>query len=79
MKTLPLSQYIFPDPEESDPDGHGLICIGADLSLPHSMKRIHMGFSHGLMKMNLFVGGALNHAVSFILKTINRVNRLFGT
>ena len=45
MKTLPLSQYIFPDPEESDPDGHGLICIGADLSLPHSMKRIHMGFS----------------------------------
>ncbi|MCW8731339.1 leucyl/phenylalanyl-tRNA--protein transferase, partial [Acinetobacter baumannii] len=25
MKTLPLSQYIFPDPEESDPDGHGLI------------------------------------------------------
>lgn len=41
------------------------------------MKRIHMGFSHGLMKMNPFVGGALNHAVSFILKTINRVNRLF--
>ncbi|MFH4151281.1 hypothetical protein WAI81_21790, partial [Acinetobacter baumannii] len=24
MNILPLSQYIFPDPEEADPDGHGL-------------------------------------------------------
>ncbi len=33
MNKLPLSQYIFPDPEEADPDGHGLICIGADSPL----------------------------------------------
>ncbi|MDC4143017.1 leucyl/phenylalanyl-tRNA--protein transferase, partial [Acinetobacter nosocomialis] len=25
MNILPLSQYIFPAPEEADPDGHGLI------------------------------------------------------
>ena len=79
MKTLPLSQYIFPDPEESDPDGHGLICIGADLSPSTLYEAYTHGLFHGLMKMNPFVGGALNHAVSFILKTINRVNRLFGT
>jgi leucyl/phenylalanyl-tRNA--protein transferase len=32
MHTLPPSEYIFPDPAEADPDGQGLICIGADLS-----------------------------------------------
>ena len=63
MNILPLSQYIFPDPEEADPDGHGLICIGADLSLLPSMKHILTDFFLGLMKMNLFVGGVLNHAV----------------
>lgn len=29
---LTLSQFIFPDPIESDPDGEGLICMGANLS-----------------------------------------------
>lgn len=61
MNTLPLSQFIFPDPIEADPDGHGLICIGADLSLLHYMKLIRMVFSHGLMKMSQFVGGVQNH------------------
>ena len=45
MNTLPLSQFIFPDPIEADPDGHGLICIGADLSLLPYMKLIRMVFS----------------------------------
>lgn len=26
------SQFLFPDPVEADPEGEGLICIGADLS-----------------------------------------------
>ena len=29
---LPPSQYLFPDPIEHDPEGEGLICIGADLA-----------------------------------------------
>lgn len=29
---LPPSQYTFPDPITSDPEGEGFICIGADLS-----------------------------------------------
>lgn len=29
---LPPSKYLFPDPIEHDPDGEGLICIGADLA-----------------------------------------------
>lgn len=29
---LSRSKFIFPDPIESDPDGEGLICIGADLT-----------------------------------------------
>lgn len=33
MHLLPPSQYIFPNPEEADLEGEGLICIGADLSL----------------------------------------------
>ncbi len=32
MQQLPPSEYIFPDPLEVDPEGEGLICIGADLS-----------------------------------------------
>ncbi len=79
MKTLPLSQYIFPDPEESDPDGHGLICIGADLS----PSTLYEAYTHGLFPWfnedEPICWWSLNHAVSFILKTINRVNRLFGT
>ena len=32
MQILPPSEFIFPDPIEVDPEGEGLICIGADLS-----------------------------------------------
>ncbi len=32
MQTLPASSFIFPDPIEVDPEGEGLICVGADLS-----------------------------------------------
>lgn len=44
MNKLPLSKYIFPDPEEADPDGHGLICIGADLS----PSTLYEAYTHGL-------------------------------
>ncbi|MBJ8434751.1 leucyl/phenylalanyl-tRNA--protein transferase [Acinetobacter pittii] len=44
MNTLPLSQFIFPDPIEADPDGHGLICIGADLS----PSTLYEAYTHGL-------------------------------
>ena len=44
MQQLPLSQYIFPDPIESDPEGQGLICIGADLS-PSTLLE---AYTHGL-------------------------------
>ncbi len=44
MNTLPLSQFIFPDPIEADPDGHGLICIGADLS----PSTLFEAYTHGL-------------------------------
>jgi leucyl/phenylalanyl-tRNA---protein transferase len=30
MQQLPPSEYIFPDPLEVDPEGEGLICIGAE-------------------------------------------------
>lgn len=42
--TIPASQYIFPDPIQSDPDGNGLICIGADLSVPTLVE----AYTHGL-------------------------------
>lgn len=29
--SFPPSKYIFPNPIEADPDGEGLICVGADL------------------------------------------------
>ena len=32
MHLLSPSQFIFPDPMQVDPEGEGLICIGADLS-----------------------------------------------
>ena len=42
MHLLPPSQYIFPNPEEADLEGEGLICIGADLSLLLCMRLILM-------------------------------------
>lgn len=44
MHTLPPSEYIFPDPAEADPEGQGLICIGADLS----PSTIFEAYTHGL-------------------------------
>lgn len=44
MKHLAPSQYIFPSPIEADPDGAGLICIGADLS----PSTLFEAYSHGL-------------------------------
>lgn len=38
------SQYIFPNPLEIDPEGDGLICIGADLS----PSTLYEAYSHGL-------------------------------
>lgn len=42
--SLPPSEFIFPDPIESDPDGQGLICIGADLS----PSTLFEAYTHGL-------------------------------
>ena len=44
MSTLPLSQYIFPNPVEADPEGHGFICIGADLT----PSTLFEAYTHGL-------------------------------
>lgn len=41
---LPLSEFIFPDPIESDPEGQGLICIGANLS----PSTLYEAYTHGL-------------------------------
>ena len=44
MSSLPLSQYIFPNPVEADPEGHGLICVGADLT----PSTLFEAYTHGL-------------------------------
>lgn len=44
LKTLPASQYIFPNPIEVDPDGDGLICMGADLDPP----TLYQAYTNGL-------------------------------
>ena len=44
MHTLPASQFIFPDPIEVDPEGEGLICVGADLS----PSTLYEAYTHGL-------------------------------
>ena len=44
MLTLPASQFIFPDPIEVDPEGEGLICVGADLS----PSTLYAAYTHGL-------------------------------
>ncbi len=38
------SMYLFPDPIESDPQGQGLICIGADLE----PSTLYEAYTHGL-------------------------------
>ncbi|MFW1907326.1 leucyl/phenylalanyl-tRNA--protein transferase [Acinetobacter ursingii] len=43
MMLLP-SMYLFPDPIESDPQGQGLICIGADLE----PSTLYEAYTHGL-------------------------------
>lgn len=44
IQTLPASEYIFPDPAAADPEGQGLICIGADLS----PSTLFEAYTHGL-------------------------------
>ena len=44
MQHLPASEYLFPDPVEADPEGQGLICIGADLS----PATLFEAYTHGL-------------------------------
>ena len=44
MSSLPFSQYIFPNPVEADPEGHGLICVGADLT----PSTLFEAYTHGL-------------------------------
>ncbi|WP_297424476.1 leucyl/phenylalanyl-tRNA--protein transferase [uncultured Acinetobacter sp.] len=41
---LTASQFIFPDPIAVDPEGHGLICVGADLA-PSTLLE---AYTHGL-------------------------------
>ena len=44
MKQLPPSQFIFPNPIESDPEGQGFIFIGADLT----PSTLYEAYTHGL-------------------------------
>lgn len=44
MHLLSPSQYIFPNPEEADLEGEGLLCIGADLS----PSTLYEAYTHGL-------------------------------
>ena len=44
MPVLAASEFIFPDPLEVDPEGQGLICIGADLT----PSTLFEAYSHGL-------------------------------
>ena len=44
MSLLPPSEFIFPNPVEVDPEGEGLICIGADLS----PSTLYEAYTHGL-------------------------------
>ena len=44
MSLLPPSEFIFPNPVEVDPEGEGLICIGADLS----PSTLFEAYTHGL-------------------------------
>lgn len=41
---LAPSQFIFPNPVETDPEGEGLICIGADLN----PSTLYEAYTHGL-------------------------------
>ncbi|MCF8999971.1 leucyl/phenylalanyl-tRNA--protein transferase [Acinetobacter nectaris] len=44
MNNIPPSQYTFPLAKDADPEGHGLICFGADLS-PSTLLE---AYTHGL-------------------------------
>lgn len=44
MRTpLPLSRYLFPNPMEADPEGEGLVAIGADLAPETILEAYHHG------------------------------------
>lgn len=65
MHLLPPSQYIFPNPEEADLEGEGLICIGADLSPSTLYEAYTHGLFPGFLKVIRSAGGARNHAALF--------------
>ena len=77
MHLLPPSQYIFPNPEEADLEGEGLICIGADLSLLLCMRPILMVCFPGFLKVIRSVGGVRNHAALSGQRIIIPANRYF--
>jgi leucyl/phenylalanyl-tRNA--protein transferase len=74
MQQLPPSQYIFPDPIEADPEGHGFICIGADLS----PSTLFEAYTHGLFpwfnRDEPICWWSLNHAALLTLKLINQAS-----
>ena len=78
MHLLPPSQYIFPNPLEVDPEGEGLICIGADLSLPHFLKPIRMVYFHGFQKVIRFAGGVRNRVALFAPKITIQANPCYA-
>ena len=57
MHLLPPSQYIFPNPEEADLEGEGLICIGADLSPSTLYEAYTHGLFPGFLKVIRSAGG----------------------
>ena len=74
MQQLPPSEYIFPDPLEVDPEGEGLICIGADLS----PSTLFEAYTHGSQQASPFAGGAPSHVASFARRIINPAKLSFG-
>ena len=78
MQQLPPSEYIFPDPLEVDPEGEGLICIGADLS----PSTLFEAYSHGLFPWfstgEPSAGGAPSHVASSVRRIISPAKLSFG-
>jgi Leu/Phe-tRNA-protein transferase len=78
MPILPPSEFTFPDPVECDPEGEGLICIGADLS----PSTLFEAYSHGLFPWfsegDPICGGVLNPAALFDRRTIIQANRYYA-
>lgn len=78
MSLLPRSEFIFPNPVEVDPEGEGLICIGADLS----PSTLYEAYTHGLFPW--FSEGdpicwwSRNRAALFAPKIITQANPCYA-